>query len=521
MTEAAAQPAQPAELAASPEPSAREVASGQLRGSALLLAGRVLGLVAALATQIVLVRVLSREQFGRLSYALAAVVVLQSLLSFGVDRADSRFLALYDVQGRRARLLGTFVVEAAVVTVAAVVSGLLAVLAATGALDGVARSDSATVLAVALLLVPLQVLDVFVVNALAVFARPRDVFVRRYLLEPGLRLLVSVTVGLAGLGAVAIGWGFVTASALASAVYIGLLVRLLRRRGLLRDVRRDGVAPPWRSLLAFSLPLLVANVTAVAATDLAALVLGHYTSASAVGGFRAVQPFAAVGIVVLFTFGTLFTPAAARLAGRSDVVGLRHLHWRTTAWIAVLSWPLFAVMAVFPRSVIGALLGERYEGSALVLTLLATASFVNAACGPNGTTVQILGRVRWMLVTNVVALVGLVLALLLLVPRSGATGAAVAVLVTTVGQNVAKQVGLGRGVGLVSRRYLATYGWVAAATVAAWTAAVVGPESLLYALAVVAVLSLVLLRAASGQLEAGDTFPELARLPLVRHVLRS
>lgn len=496
----------------------RAVTTTQLRGSVLLLLGRVVSLLLTLGTQLVLVRVLTLEDFGRLAYALAAVVVLQSVLSLGLDRADSRFLALYELQGDTRRLAGTFVAEAAVVALATAVTVALCAAAVSGALDGVVSPDLTAVLAVVLLLAPLQLLDVFVVNALAVFARPRDVFVRRYVLEPGLRLGVTVSVALVGGGALALGWGFVGASVTATIAYLLLLARLLHRRGLVRSLRPREVTVPWRPLLAFSAPLLVANITAVAATEVAALVLGHYRSAQEVGALRAVQPFAALGLVVLFTFGTLFTPAAARLHGAGDLSGLQQLHWRTTAWIAVLSWPVFALTAFFAAPVVTVALGDRYEGSAVLLVLLAVAAYVNAACGPNGTTVQVLGRVRWMLVTNTLALVGLLALTLTLVPRYGATGAACAVLATAVLLNVAKQAGLGQ----VGRRPVghgATFLRLAAATAACWLAAAFGPDHLGYAVLVVVLLSLALLRSSRRQLAAQETFPEAARIPVLRWLL--
>jgi len=497
----------------------QDATSGQLRGSVLLLVGRAVALCATLATQVLLVRLLSREDFGRLSYGLAAVVVLQSLLGLGLDRADTRFLATYEVAGDHARLAGTFAVEGLVVLASGLVAVTLSLVARSGHLGSLSHGDSAQVLAILLLLVPLQLLDVFVVNALAVFARPRDVFFRRYALEPGLRLAVTVTVAAAGGGLVALGWGYVAATGAGTFVYAGMLARVLRRRRLVRDIDRHSVRLPWRPLLAFSAPLLLANLTAVAGLEVAVLVLGHYRAADEVGAFRAVQPFAALGVMVLFTFGTLFTPAAARLQARGDLAELRHLHWRTTAWIALLSWPVFALTALFADPLTRLVLGGRYASSAPLLTLLAVAAYVNAACGPNGTTVQILGRVRWMLGVNALALTALVVATLVLVPRYGARGAAVAVLVTTVVHNLAKQAGLGPDVGTFSAEYAPTYVRLGAATAACWVAQQVGPSSPLYAATVVAVFTLGLLRWCARDLEVTTTFPELARVAVARRLL--
>ena len=67
----------------------------------------------------------------------------------------------------------------------------------------------------------------------------------------------------------------------------------------------------------------------------------------------------------------LFTPLAARLFARGDRAGIRELYWRTAAWMAVFSFPVFALTFVCAHELTVALFGERYASSAPVLALLA------------------------------------------------------------------------------------------------------------------------------------------------------
>lgn len=504
---------------APPTTAGADTRNDHLRGSALLLFGQMAGLVIALATQVLLVRALTRDEFGRLSFALAAVVVLQALLSLGVDRADIRFLARYELEGDIARLTGTFLIEAVVLFCSVAVAVAVAAAATTGLLASLVPTALSTALAVAVFLVPLQLLDVFVVNALAVFARPRDVFVRRYVLEPGLRLGAAIVAAATGGGAVTVVVGFILGGAVATTVYVWMLLSLLRRRELLPRNSAPKIIVPWRPVLAFCTPLIIANMTAVAATDLAAVVLAHYRPATEVAAFRAVQPFAALGLIVLFSFGTLYTAAASRLHGSGDIGALRELHWRTTLWVVVLSWPVFALTSVFAAPVVDVLLGSRYAGASNLLAMLSVAAYVNAACGPNGTTVQILGRVRWMLSTNIVGLLTLIVLTVLLVPTYGASGAAVAVLVCALLFNAAKQLGLRGEVGVISRRYALALLRIGVATALCGAAAAVGPHSLGYAIAVVAVVGALLLRTSRADLQIATTFPALGQVPVLRRLV--
>jgi O-antigen/teichoic acid export membrane protein len=167
------------------------------------------------------------------------------------------------------------------------------------------------------------------------------------------------------------------------------------------------------------------------------------------------MPFAMLNLGVLFTFSTLFTPSAARLLARGALPAVRDLYWQNAIWVSLLTFPVLAMTAGFARQFTVVTLGERYESSAVVLTVLSLGCYVNAVFGFNGLTVQLLERTRWILVANLVTLGFLVPATYLLVERLGAVGAAVSVLSTIVVHNLLKQAGLGfgAGIGLAERHH--------------------------------------------------------------------
>jgi O-antigen/teichoic acid export membrane protein len=513
-----------AEIPASEADSADGAAlvTRHIRGSSLMLVGRVMALGVGFLTQIIVVRHLAKSDYGAFAYALSAALLLQSVLALGADRTDTRFLAHYEHQRDHARLLGVIVFEAATVLVLGT-AAVAAVWAFRAPLQGSSAGMSAgTGVFIALMaLAPIQALDVMVVNVFAVFASPWSVFFRRYVLEPGFRFLVAVALVATGGGVAFLAVGYLAAGVAGVSLYLVLLVRLLRRRGFLPRQSLPHVTIPARELLAFSLPLLFTNLVAVAGTELAAVTLGHYRDAADVANFRAVVPFAALNVVVMISFSTLYTPAAARLQARGNTTALRALYWQSACWVAVLTFPVLCVMTALAPQVTVDAIGERYAGSAVYLALLAIGYYVNAAFGFNGITLQMLGRVRYVLVMNVVVLAWLIGANLLLVPRWGAMGATIAVLSTIVVHNVGKQAGLGfgSGIGIVDRRHA---GILAAITV---TAAVVNAAllivhvPLLVGLFIVAVVTAVMVRVLGPTLDVRGTLPELARLPIVRWLL--
>src|SRR4051794_38913531 len=148
-----------------------EAVARHIRGSGLMLAGRAMAMGVAFLTQVLVVRNLSKDDFGVFAFGMSAALLLQSLIPLGLDRADTRFLALYEHRHDHARLLGVIVFEAAV----AVVLGMLAVVLVwmfPGSLrDSLSGTDTAYAVVVLMIaLAPIQALDVLVVNVFAVFA---------------------------------------------------------------------------------------------------------------------------------------------------------------------------------------------------------------------------------------------------------------------------------------------------------------------------------------------------------------
>jgi O-antigen/teichoic acid export membrane protein len=487
-----------------------------------MLVGRVVSMATSFVAQVIVVRYLSKEDYGHFGYALSVVLLIQSVLALGLDRADTRFLSLYDERRDHARFFGVLVVE--VVTIA--VTGLLAVasvLAMAGFAGGpTAGVDPATLslLAVLIALAPLQALDQLTLNVFAVMARPRAIFVRRYLLEPLLRLLVVVLLvaGRRSVGFLAL--GYLAVGVIGVSLYGGLLVRLLRPLWLQHGLRLRQLRFPVRELLAFGLPLLSTNVVYAASTTLATVVLGYFRSPPEVAAFRAVQPVAALNAMVMLSFAILYTPAVGRLWARDDREGMRDLYWQSASWLAVLTFPVFTLTFALAGPLTVQLFGARYADSAIYLALLALGTYANAALGFNGLTVQTLGKIRYVVVINSCTTAFALAANVALAPRFGALGAAVAVLATLVLHNLLKQAGLrGTGVGVFDLRYLRTYLTVLGGAAAVGLIQQLAHPPLPVGVAVAAMVSLLVVGLNRRGLRLAGTFPELARVPVIRRLI--
>jgi O-antigen/teichoic acid export membrane protein len=305
-------------------------------------------------------------------------------------------------------------------------------------------------------------------------------------------------------------------------VYVGVFVTVLRERGLLEQLRPSRIILPFRAVFSFSLPLISGELLLLSLNVGGVLILGYFHSAAEVARYRAVFNPARLNSAVLHAFVPLFLPLAARLFVRGDIEGIRRTYWHTGAFVAVLSFPVFALTGPLASQLTVLLFGETYADSGIVLALLSVGYYFGVILGFNTYTLQVCERIRFLVVVNVlVAALNIALSLLL-VQEYGAVGVAAANLAALVVLNLVNQWALRKAIGtaFIDRSALRCYAVIFACAVALWAFQALVHPPLIVGVAAAAVASLLVLLASRRAIELADTFPELQRMPLLRWLVR-
>jgi O-antigen/teichoic acid export membrane protein len=514
--------------------SAAALTRTQLRGSSLLLAGKAMAMAVTFTIQVIVVNHLTKADYGAFAYALTFVVLGQTLSSFGLDRAVTRFLPIFHERGDYGRILGTLLlVFGSVVSLGLCVVLVVHLVAGpieSGLLggEGTDRALAVQLLLVLVVMAPIEALDDLIEGVTAVFASAKVIFFRKYVLTPALRLSVVVSLVVTDGGARHLAVGYLVASVLGFCVYVSALLRVLRRTGILAQLRwRDRVVPA-REIFSFTLPLLSSDLVMVVMTTTDVFLLARFGGTEDVAAYKAVVPLALLNQFVLQSYTLLYTPSAARLYARGDSAGVNALYWRTALWVALASFPVFAVSFSLAQPVTELLFGARYADSWTILAILSFGYFFNAALGFNGLTLKVYGRLRYIVTINLVAAGANIALNLALIPRYGPIGAAIGTCCALVLHNVLKQAGLllGTGVSLFDAGYARAYASivVAAGTLfgLAWLLpddySLTSPTPYVTALAT-GVLALALFVLNRRRLDVASTFPGLLRVPVVGRLL--
>ena len=492
----------------------------QIRGSSLLLVGRVIGLGLDFATQVLIVRYLSKTEYGAFAVALSVVAIGTTICLLGLERTVGRFAPIYHEKGDYGRMWGTL----AVVIGTVVAMGFAVVLGAyafQGLLGGFVDNGLAlSILLLMIVLAPIQALDALLISLFATFGSARSIFFRRYVVAPVLQLGIVAALIWRESSVQTLALGYVVAAALGLVVYSFVLLRMLHMQGLIKELRRETLRFPTREIFTFSVPLLTSDLAMVLRGSLTVLLIQILSTTTEVAEFRAVLPVAIQNLFVATSFRFIFTPGASRHYARGDRVALNDLYWQTAAWIAILAFPLFALCIGFPEPLSVLLFGEQYRSSGLILGILCLGYYVNGSMGFNSLTLRVFNRVKFLALTDLsTAILNLILAVVL-IQQFGAIGAAVATSGTFILQNFIYQYGLKTQTWVhgLDRRYVRPYASIIIGSIVIVAISQIVRPSFLFGVVVVGIVSLLVFAINRHSLQIVDTYPELGRFRVMRRI---
>lgn len=408
-----------------------------------MLVGRMISIAINFLVQVLIVRYLSKEGYGAFAYGYSIAMLASRMTALGTDKAANRFIPIYHEKNQLARIKGSlFLAFSTIGVMGVLLVGLVAAL--QNALSSTLVRDpmSLSVLVIIISLAPLLALENLLEKLLAIFGYVKSLFVRRFILTPLLRLTAVCSLMYAGGNAYFLAVAYVLSTLFGVLISTQILWRIMREDQLLSQMAQVKSEIPTKRLFRFGIPLLSSDVAFGLRTSLVVVLLEFFHGAMGVATFRAILPIARLNQVVFDSFRLLYVPVASRMFARGEKHEISQLYWRSSSWIAVLTFPVLLISFSLATPTAVLLFGNEYASSGPVLSMIALGLYVNAAFGFNTLTLRVFDRVRTIMNIDLTAgLIALVLNLAI-VPWYGPMGGAAVSTVVLIGQNIAYQVAL-------------------------------------------------------------------------------
>lgn len=222
---------------------------------------------------------------------------------------------------------------------------------------------------------------------------------------------------------------------------IALLLGLFYIRRLFPEIFTGDEESPTslRELLTYSLSTSLTGIFAMFVIWCNRLLVGYYLPEAQVGVFQVVSQLSLLTAIILGAFSAIFAPMIADLHHRREHQKLRETYTIGTKWALYLGIPFLLTTVIAPRKLLVVVFGELFSTGSSALVILMLGQSINLATGAVGWLLMMTGKQRqWLIITSAFFMVS-ILAGIVLTPRLGLVGAAIA---TTIGTGSTSIVGL-------------------------------------------------------------------------------
>lgn len=392
---------------------------------------------------IIVARGLGATGTGAFFEAVAIFTIFSNVGELGADAGLVRSVPRFRALGRTRDIRSTLQIALVPILALGLVMGAaifyFAPQLATVFMHGLQRSEGVSYIRALALFLPAASACTVVLSATRGFGTMIPyVSVQNVAVQGGRCLLVFIAVA-AGLSGrlIALGWitpqvvGFV-----AAVVWLMALVRSAEHSdgpvlGEERS-RRQLASEFWR----FSAARGVAAVFGITIGWLDVLLVGALRSTASAGVYATVSRFSLIGALILDAVGMAVAPQiAALIAGRRSH-DAESVYQLSTWWLIGLTWPFYITLAIFGPFLLR-IFGGGFSRGATALLILALAQLVNLGTGNVLIVLLMAGKSSWNLINSAISVALNIGLNLILIPRWGINGAAVAWAVSILCTNLA------------------------------------------------------------------------------------
>jgi O-antigen/teichoic acid export membrane protein len=407
---------------------------GQIsRQSGIFFGGTLFTVALGYLFKVYIARTLGAEALGVYSLGMTVVGLAGLFGGMGLTWAASRFPAVYKSTGRMEELR-SFVGWSVLILVG--VNGLFAVgvmLARHWIADRLYHTPQlAGFLYLFALIMFLGALTTFFGQLLTGYKQVGKRTLITNVAGVVLNMLFAVVLIARGTGL----WGYIFAQAVSAAMVLILLV--WTANGHTPSAARFSLKPiarPPRQMFSFASAAFAMDIMGFLYAQTDKVIIGVYLNARSVGIYAVAATIVAFVPIALQSVNQIFSATIADLHARGEVELLNRLFQTLTKWIVGLTLPLAAVVILFARALMR-IFGHDFEAGWIILVIGTVGQLVNCAVGSVGFLLLMSGNEKRLVRIQLVVGVITVPCCLLLVPRWGVTGAAIAAVIGNVGSNV-------------------------------------------------------------------------------------
>ena len=371
-----------------------------------------------LGLQVLFARLSGAEEYGIYSYTMAWLGVGLIIGKLGFDTALVRFSASYSSREKPGLAVGVWLVARRWSLASSIIAAPVLAAAAWFA----ARSGGVSLvcaLLVFVLLLPVAVVGELASAALRGFKRIGAAMLGDSILRP---IVAMVVFGLFAAFGQRTAGSTMAAYGIGTVVATGVTVMFLRRAHRVADAETPSrrLARAW---VTSAMTLMLANAFLILLYTVDTILIGALRGTTEAGMYSVASRIALLVLFVMNALQAIGGPLISESYSAGERQELRRVIRLLNLCSVIAALPVVAVLALWPDKLLG-LFGDEFSTAADVLRILALMQLLNVLTGPVGLLMSMTGRQRTLAILLGGAFLVHVALCVVLVPQSGAMGAA-------------------------------------------------------------------------------------------------
>ncbi|MBN2570375.1 MAG: flippase [Deltaproteobacteria bacterium] len=412
------------------EGSVRKVVAGGF----FIFVGTILGNLFGFGGKVIITRLTTPEAFGVFSLCVGVVSLINLFSNFGLSIGVARYSAFYLGQGDKETARAIMLRLMRIGLVASIAMLCVFYLSATvignklfGGITGIGP-----LLKIVFLSIPFAVFVEMLVGTGRGHGDglPKVLFMD--IARNGLFVVALVVLIPLGLSDTSIIWAYVI-SAIATAV---LAFGYGSRRYGYGFFETSTQPVPLREILYFSIPMAVLPMMWMVLTYVDTIMLGYYMKAEDVGFYNSASILSRLFNPILTAAAFIFLPIATGLFARNSHEEFSRIYEIITKWVFVISVPFAAVLFVCHTELLSLIFGIDFAFASGALRILVVGFVFSTLFSMNTPMLTASGHSREQMMAAVITMATNVFLCVILIPRYGINGAAVATSFSTAVYNV-------------------------------------------------------------------------------------
>jgi len=406
------------------------------KGTGTTLIGSSIGGGLNFLSQVIIARFLGVEIFGLYALGLAAVRISQVIARLGLDTGGMRFISMYKSENP-SKLKGVLFSSTGISLLSSTLIGLMLYLLSGEISQKIfRRPEIEEILHLFAFSIPFITVTTVISSLLRGFHTAKYTVYMSDLIQPATNTILIMGFHYAGFGLSGVIYALILSHMIAFIIGISYLNRLFP------EFKNRSVKPVYeiKKLISYSIPLLSVGFMNYFFSWTDILMLGFLSTTKDVGIYRAASQVPFIMTMFLSATNSLYAPLVADLYYKGEVQRLSNIYKSTTRWTTYAVFPILVFILLSPREIM-MIFGKGYvETGYIVLIVLSFGQLINCMTGGAGFTLIMTGRQNIQLLILVASVLINIALNIILIPRYGSLGAALATSIAISLANITKVV---------------------------------------------------------------------------------